>query len=169
MAGEGSSMENDNANDIVPLPAIFTAINKADLSIRMQRDFLTKEFADEIRQRKFESRKKLYIMRNNIIMRLFHLINGERASNIRRTKLTEAQALASENLALASCVDISSLEANTDMSIKLKHTILINKGERALVLSPKELQFVMTFNPEAFNSKLKEAVAQGQKQFESEA
>jgi len=146
------SVEQDETAVSLPYAVIYKAITKAELSVRMQRDFLTRQFDSEIEAMKQRARRKKYIEKNFFIWRIGHFLNGDRAMLIRKIKLTAAEILAAENQALISCVDMSALTANMDIAHKLKTTISMNMNRKSLTLPAQYLQFVMTFNPEAFEA-----------------
>lgn len=94
-----------------------------------------------------------------MIWRVLHFLNGDRTSKIRKTELTDSEALAAENQALASCTNILTLEFHTDMARHLRKEICEKLDARYLHLNATQMQFVREFNPDAFNSKLQKATA----------
>jgi len=150
------------AEQTLPHSVISRAISKAELSVKMQRDFLLKEHAGEVQARKLLSRKKKYIMSIGLLWRLLHFLNGDRNSKIRKTELTDSELLAAENQALASCENIANLELNSDVARQLRKEICENLDKRELSLDATQMQFVRAFNPGAFDSKLQKAAAAGQ-------
>ncbi|PJA32852.1 MAG: hypothetical protein CO187_02870 [Zetaproteobacteria bacterium CG_4_9_14_3_um_filter_53_7] len=136
----------------VTYAVIYKAVSKAELSARMQRDFLIKQFDAEVKAMKQETQRKIYIARTHIIWRIGYFLNGDRNRKIREIKLTGAELLASENQALAACVDMTSLNANMDMAYKLRVLMNTDMHRPSLNLPLRYLQFVMTFNPEAFET-----------------
>jgi len=131
---------------------IYKAISKAELSVRMQRDYLLKKFAAEAKAMIQKNCRKKYIANTHFIWRIGHFLNGERAAKIRNTKLTAAEVLASENQALIACTDMSVINENIEIGHKLKMTIHTNVNRKSLNLPVRYLKFVMTFNPEAFEA-----------------
>lgn len=153
------SIEQDETAVTVPYAVIYKAVTKAELTMRMQRDFLVKQYKAEIKAMKHKMRRKIYITRTHIVWRIGHFLNGDRNMKIRDVKLTATEELAAENQALASCVDMTSLNANSDMAYKLRATMNAHMNRKSLNLPSRYLQFVMTFNPEAFDAKEAEATA----------
>ncbi len=157
-------IEQDENARPVPYAVIYKAVSKAELSMRMQRDFLIKQYRAEIMAMKHKMRRKIYITRTHVVWRIGHFLNGERHLRIRDVKLTGAEVLAAENQALASCVDMTAINANSDMAYKLRTTMNMHMNRQSLNLPARYLQFVMTFNPEAFDAKESEAPADDQEE-----
>jgi len=143
----------------LPHAVISKAISKAELSVKMQRDSLLKEYAKEVQAREFLCRKKKYITNVGLVWRILHFLNGDRTSKIRKTELTDSEALAVENQALAGCVNTSTLESNTDIARQLRKEICEKLDARQLNLNATQMKFVREFNPGAFDSRLQKAAA----------
>ena len=147
---------------VLPHAVITRAVNKAELSVKMQRDFLLKEYAAEIKAKKLLSRKKKYIANVGLLWRILHFLNGDRDSKIRKVELPDSELLAAENMALSACTNISNLEFNSDMACRLRKDMYDKLEKRELHLNASQLQFVRSFNPEAFKAKQKQAQVKAQ-------
>ncbi|GAV21345.1 hypothetical protein MMIC_P2329 [Mariprofundus micogutta] len=153
-------IEQDETALPVSYAVIYKAVSTAELKMRMQRDFLKKQFAAQIKAARYSSRQRTYIARTPLLWRILYFLNGDRGRKIRAVKLTEAETLASESMALAHCVDMTSYNANMDMAYKLRATMNIHLNRTSLNLPAGYLKFVMEFNPEAFDASQSETTAE---------